>query len=69
MSTKAREKDYFGNFENAEAEKELFDELFSRFIEIIDNTEKSNRLVRFTNNFDEFSEDRFRLLLNQLANN
>jgi thymidylate kinase len=69
ISTKAREKDYFGNFENAKAEKDLFDELFSRFIEIIDSKEKSNRLVRFTNNFDPFSEERFRMLLNQLANN
>ena len=69
ISTETREKDYFGNFENAKAEKDLFDELFSRFIEIIDSKEKSNRLVRFTNNFDPFSEERFRMLLNQLANN
>lgn len=69
ISTETREKDYFGNFENAKAEKDLFDELFSRFIEVIDNKEKSNRLVRFTNNFDQFSEERFRVLLNQLANN
>jgi thymidylate kinase len=68
VKTDAREKDYFGNFENADAEKRLFEELFSKFIETIDNKETNNRLVRFTNNFDRLSEERFTILLNQLAN-
>jgi thymidylate kinase len=68
IKTGVREKDYFGNFENAGAEKQLFDELFSKFIETIDSTKTANRLIRFTNNFDQLSEDRFTAILNQLAN-
>jgi len=68
FKTSFREKDYFGNFENLASEKELFEELFSRFTELINNEEKSNILVRFTNDFDQPSEERFGELLNLLAN-
>lgn len=69
ITTKTREKDYFGNFENADAEKRLFEELFSRFLETIEDENKNNKLSRFTNNFDELSIDRFERLLEMLINN
>jgi len=68
IETSVREKDYFGNFENPVAEKELFEELFSRFTKLINQEEKSNLLVRFKNNFDQLSEDRFGELMTLLAN-
>lgn len=69
VSTAVREKDYFENFENANAEKMLFEEMFSRFLKHIEDKTRENRLVRFTNNFDELSTERFDLLLEMLINN
>lgn len=68
ISTETREKDYFGNFENAEAEKNLFEQLFSNFIEQISDKKRNNKLLRFTNNFDLLSEERFIMMLNNQVN-
>lgn len=69
ISTKTREKDYFGNFENADAEKNLFEQLFSNFIEQISDKKRNNKLLRFTNNFDSLSEERFVTMLTDQVNN
>lgn len=68
IETVKREKDYFGNFENADAEKEVFEKVFSRFDELINDPAKSNRFTRFTNNFDEDSIASFNSLLTRLIN-
>jgi thymidylate kinase len=70
ITTQKREdKDYFGNFENAEAEKQIFEDIFDRFNHIIIDPNKSNDFTRFTNNFDEQSSEQFNLLLTSLINN
>ena len=69
ITTEVREKDYFENFENLESEKNLFDKLFSEFIEVITDDKLNNSLIRFKNNFDQLSEERFIAVLTQLANN
>jgi len=69
INTEVREKDYFENFENLESEKNLFDEIFSEFIEVITDDKLDNDLIRFKNNFDQLSEERFIAVLTQLANN
>ena len=69
ITTEVREKDYFENFENLESEKNLFDKLFSEFIEVITDDKLNNGLIRFKNNFDQLSEERFIAVLTQLANN
>lgn len=69
INTDVREKDYFENFENLESEKNLFDKLFSEFIEVITDDKLNNGLIRFKNNFDQLSEERFIAVLTQLANN
>jgi len=69
INTEVREKDYFENFENLESEKNLFDKLFSEFIEVITDDKLNNSLIRFKNNFDQLSEERFIAVLTQLANN
>jgi len=69
INTEVREKDYFENFENLESEKNLFDEIFSEFIEVITDDKLNNGLIRFKNNFDQLSEERFIAVLTQLANN
>ena len=66
INTEVREKD---NFENLESEKNLFDKLFSEFIEVITDDKLNNGLIRFKNNFDQLSEERFIAVLTQLANN
>lgn len=69
VTQKREDKDYFGNFENADAEKELFEEIFARFDNLIVDPEKSNNFTRFTNNFSEESVNEFNLLLTSLINN
>ena len=63
-----REKDYFGNFENAAREKELFERIFSEFNPQITNESKGNTFSRMTNHFDEASSTQFNLMLNDLIN-
>jgi len=59
-----REKDYFGNFENYAAERNLFEEVLTRFKDYSYNPEKSNRYVEFVNHFDSTAVADFNQLLN-----
>jgi len=63
-----REKDYFSNFENADAEKELFERIFSEFGNEITDTSRNNDFARLTNRFDDDSIEEFNQLLNNLIN-
>jgi hypothetical protein len=69
ISTKKRDKDYFGNFEDASAEKELFERVFSEFMPEISNSDKGNTFTRLINNFDEGSISHFNHTLSNLINN
>jgi thymidylate kinase len=69
ITQKREDKDYFGNFENADSEKEIFEEIFSKFNNLIDDPLKSNNFTRFTNNFNDESIKEFNLLLTSLINN
>lgn len=64
-----REKDYFGNFENADSEKELFERIFSEFKPQIVDESKNNGFDRMVNRFDEASIAEFNKRLNSLINN
>ena len=64
-----REKDYFGNFENADREKELFERIFSEFKDEINDPSRNNTLVRVINHFNNESSDEFNQILNSLINN
>ena len=63
-----REKDYFDNFENADAEKELFERIFSEFKDEITDSSRNNDFARLTNRFDDDSIEEFNQLLNNLIN-
>jgi thymidylate kinase len=64
-----REKDYFGNFENAESEKELFERIFSEFKPQITDSSKNNEFDKMVNHFNEDSVAEFNARLNGLINN
>jgi thymidylate kinase len=68
IETVKRDKDYFGNFEDSAAEREVFEKVFSRFSHLIDDQAKSNRFTRITNHFDETSCHAFNSLLTRLIN-
>jgi thymidylate kinase len=59
VEVKPRDKDYFGNFENFNLEKVLFDEIFEKFKPIIKDKSRNNDFIKITNNFDEESVSRF----------
>ena len=61
-------KDYFGNFENADSEKELFERIFSEFNPQITDLGRNNEFSRMTNYFDEPSSIQFNRMLNDLIN-
>lgn len=63
-----REKDYFGNFENADHEKELFERIFSEFNSQITDSARNNEFSRMINRFDESSSSHFNEMLNDLIN-
>jgi hypothetical protein len=63
-----REKDYFGNFENSNSEKELFEKIFSNFKNQISNSTKNNEFSRMTNYFDGTSSTLFNEILSDLIN-
>ena len=63
-----REKDYFGNFESADHEKELFERIFSEFNSQITDIERNNEFSRLTNHFDDDSSIQFNRMLNDLIN-
>jgi hypothetical protein len=64
-----REKDYFGNFENADREKELFERIFSEFKPAITDSTRNNEFVRMTNYFNSTSSTLFNEMLTDLINN
>jgi hypothetical protein len=64
-----REKDYFGNFENSDREKELFERVFSEFRDEINDSSRNNDFVRMINRFNEESIDEFNQILEGLINN
>ena len=63
-----REKDYFGNFENYEAEKKVFEEVLDRTYKYSSDSSKRNFNILYTNNFDEQSVTLFCQMLNDIAN-
>ena len=63
-----REKDYFSNFENADAEKELFERIFSEFENEITDSSRNNSFSRLTNHFNDESIDQFNQTLTNLIN-
>lgn len=58
-SLEKREKDYFGNFENYAAEKEIFDQVFERFPNYTNDPKNRNFFDTFCNRFDPESIDLF----------
>jgi thymidylate kinase len=63
-----REKDYFGNFENADREKEIFERIFSEFNNQITDLSRNNEFSRVTNHFDDDSSTQFNRMLDDLIN-
>jgi thymidylate kinase len=63
-----REKDYFGNFENADREKEIFERIFSEFNNQITDLSRNNEFNRVTNHFDDDSSTQFNRMLDDLIN-
>ena len=63
-----REKDYFGNFENADHEKELFERIFSEFNLQMNDVTRKNEFSRLTNYFNDDSSIQFNQMLNDLIN-
>lgn len=63
-----REKDYFGNFENADREKEIFERIFSEFMPQMIDVSRDNEFSRMTNHFNEASSTQFNTMLNDLIN-
>ncbi len=61
-----RTKDYFDQFENYSQEKIIFESLFNVFKSKIENTDRNNHFISFTNNFDSESISNFIKLLSQL---
>lgn len=61
-------KDYFGNFENADREKELFERVFSEFMSQMTDVSRDNEFNRMINHFDEDSSTQFNTMLNDLIN-
>jgi thymidylate kinase len=63
-----REKDYFGNFENADAEKRVFEEVFGEFKSEMTDSTRKNDFKRMINRFDDESIAEFNDTLNKLIN-
>ena len=63
-----REKDSFGNFENSNHEKELFERVFSEFENQISDSSRNNEFSRMTNYFDGTSSTLFNEMLTDLIN-
>ena len=68
IEIKKREKDYFGNFENADQEKELFERVFSEFKTQISDSSRNNEFSRMTNYFNGTSSTLFNEMLTDLIN-
>ena len=59
---------YFGNFENADREKELFERVFSEFMPQMTDVGRGNEFNRMINRFDEASSTQFNTMLDDLIN-
>ena len=66
-SPEKRDKDYFGTFENYEAEKKVFEEVLTMSASHDSDSSRKNERVIFTNHFDEASVDLFCELIDSLA--
>ena len=64
---KKREKDYFGNFENYEAERAVFEKVLAMSEKYDSDSSRKNYRVLFSNHFDADSVDVFGKLLDDLA--
>ena len=62
-----RNKDYFGNFENYDQEKVIFDEIISKFMPQATDTSRNNKYIEFVNNFDKDSIVNFCSILNTIG--
>lgn len=67
ISPDKREKDYFGNFEDYSAEKNLFDLVINTNLNQVVNLEKKNLYSFFENGFDEASVTGFREMMLDLV--
>lgn len=68
ISLPKREKDYFGNFENMDREKELFEKIFLEFNQQVNDSSRHNQFNRMINTFNDESSMEFNRLLNNLIN-
>lgn len=64
---KREKKDYFGNFENYDSEKVIFEEVLSKMNSYYDEVDRNNKYFTFTNNFDQESTIRFYELMTTLS--
>ena len=55
VTAEKRNKDYFGNFEDYNKEKQLFDEIIDQFYPHASNSSRGNQYIPFVNDFDESS--------------
>jgi hypothetical protein len=67
VKTQKREKDYFGNFEDLNREKEIFGEILDQYRPQASDSTRGNSFLEFTNNFDDASAVRFCQLMNELV--
>jgi hypothetical protein len=63
-----REKDYFGNFEDYDAEKKTFDEVIGSNADVVTSIKKKNLTCFFENKFNEESETAFNQKIYDLIN-
>jgi thymidylate kinase len=63
-----RDKDYFGNFENYDAEKKVFEEVLEMASQYTSDSSKRNFNIMYLNNFDTKSVALFCQMLNDIAN-
>lgn len=63
-----RDKDYFGNFENYDAEKKVFEEVLEMASQYTSDSSKRNFNIMCLNNFDTKSVTLFCQMLNDIAN-
>jgi thymidylate kinase len=62
-----REKDYFSNFENYEAESSLFNLVIDQFSDYVYDPDRGNRYMEFTNHFNEISVAEFNAMITNFS--
>lgn len=65
--SKNRNKDYFGQFEDYEKEKQIFDEIINISENYSNDILKNNYKIDFINNFDQISKDRFCKMISDIS--